>query len=330
MGERDREMGSLGLQLWIALTLSILAAAVPPQYAGAFGREAVHLLEAQEGRLEGKSTQMQEQLKGLRSVKQTDQSELEDAIRTAAKAKFDSPHSITKLNYIHHTQDALVEARAKVHKNMLKLAALQTKRGLTAESQAKLKARIRRKKAKVLEQATQAIDMKERKDSAAEAAAKRTNEIDTKKVNRQQLLAKTQKIIYARMMEKRTKHAQQRQTMRATAKIQHEEKTQAEKYIQFNSKYSSALKGANIHERSEKHRINGPEMKETAHKGELHQKGKELAQKKHRRKVASYGHSTQREKALIAASNRSEKSLVEQSLSILNSGGDHDNTRNTV
>merc|ERR1719253_1763493 len=124
-------MGSL--QLWIALTLSMLAAAVPPQYAGAFGREAVRLLEAQEGRLESESKQMQEQLKGLRSDKETDQSELEDAIRTAAEAKLDSPHSTTKLNYVHHTQGALVDARAKVHRNMLKLAALQTKRGLTAE-----------------------------------------------------------------------------------------------------------------------------------------------------------------------------------------------------
>merc|ERR1712166_691884 len=115
---------------------------------------------------------------------------------------------------------------------------------------------------------------------------KKDKEKAAKKIAKEQMFKDGQSSVLKQAQEKRNKRGPAKERKLKKKRIQKMKMKMKRKYTSFRDRYRLAFRNAKTHEKVQKHRINGPELKEGLHKGELSQKQEQLVTKTHGQKQA--------------------------------------------
>merc|ERR1711957_998086 len=197
-----------------------------------------------------------------RKMKQEDESVLEQTIKAAATASTPELKASTKA--------ALQNAKAQLLKSKRTVTELVTQDGLVKEKMTKQDRKASKDQEQVDERAAKVAQIERTKKQNADFKVQAKEEKAAKKIAKEQMFKDGQSSVLKQAQEKRNKRGPAKE--RKLKKKRIKKMKMKRKYTSFRDRYRLAFRNAKTHEKVQKHRINGPELKEGLHKGELSQK----------------------------------------------------------
>jgi len=199
-----------------------------------------------------------------RKMKQEDESVLEQTIKAAATASTPELKASTKA--------ALQNAKAQLLKSKRTVTELVTQDGLVKEKMTKQDRKASKDQEQVDERAAKVAQIERTKKQNADFKVQAKEEKAAKKIAKEQMFKDGQSSVLKQAQEKRNKRGPAKERKLKKKRIKKMKMKMKRKYTSFRDRYRLAFRNAKTHEKVQKHRINGPELKEGLHKGELSQK----------------------------------------------------------
>lgn len=199
-----------------------------------------------------------------RKMKQADESALEQSIQAAATAFTPELKASTKA--------ALQNAKAQLLKSKRTVTEVETQKGLANEKKTKQDREVSKEQEKYDERAAKKSRSEYDKKQNAQLKKQMQEEKAAKVETKEQMFKDQRANVMKAAVEKRNKRGPLRERIVKKGRIKKLKTRMRQKYTSFRDKYRLAFKKAETHEKVQKHKIMGPELKEAAHKGELGQK----------------------------------------------------------